>query len=394
MAGPGDRPAKRRADSPLGAARAIVAIVFWFASSCRGEIVSHPFEGITLITRTETAPRPLSMHVALIDLRAPGIRFKLSPRAGTRETFRQTTIDFLAQEHAQLAINAHFYLPFTTPDTNANLVGFAVSEGIVVSPFEPQPITNEFSTQSFAILPFAPALNIDPDNHASIVHRDPVDPENRRVLEPVVLWTAVSGSARIVAGGAKTLPTYTGPPDGLIPSTVYSDSYSWYNALRARTAIGIRADKRTLVLFTVDETGGTLGMTVGEMADVLIRDYQVVDALNLDGDGSTSMAIADPVARLVNVPSDGVRGRAVGSSLAVFARPLVVPALRLRVDPSGDGSVIASWPAANLGWEFQRSMALIGAAWYKVEAEPVRGGDWLEVVVPAGEAPGFYRLAR
>ena len=322
-----------------------------FAASCLAQIVSHPFEGITLITRVETVPRALNMHVALIDLRAPGIRFKLSPRAGSRDTVRQTAIDFMTQERAQLAINAHFYLPFTTPDTNANLVGFAVSEGVVVSPFEPQPITNEFSTQSFAILPFAPALNIDPDNHASIVRRDPMDPENRRVLEPVVLWTAVSGSARIVAGGVKTIPTYTGPPDGLIPSIVYSDTYSWYNALRARTAIGICADDRTLVLFTVDESGGTLGMTVGEVADVLIRDYHVVEALNLDGDGSTSMAIADPAPRMANVPSDGVRGRAVGSSLAVFARPLVGPALRLRVDPSGDGSVIASWPAESLGWE-------------------------------------------
>ena len=183
-------------------------------------------------------------------------------------------------------------------------------------------------------------------------------------------------------------------PDGLIPSTVYSDTYSWYNALRARTAIGICADDRTLVLFTVDESGGTLGMTVGEVADVLIRDYHVVEALNLDGDGSTSMAIADPVPRMANVPSDGVRGRAVGSSLAVFARPLVGPALRLRVDPSGDGSVIASWPAESLGWEIQRSMALVGAAWYKVEGEPERGGDLLQIIVPADAAPGFYRLAR
>ena len=43
----------------------------------------------------------------------------------------------------------------------------------------------------------------------------------------------------------------------------------------------------TLVLFTVDETGGTFGMTVGETADLLMRDYHVVDAINLDGDGST-----------------------------------------------------------------------------------------------------------
>jgi hypothetical protein len=46
--------------------------------------------------------------------------------------------------------------------------------------------------------------------------------------------------------------------------------------------------------------------------------------LNLDGGGSTSLVLADPAtsrARLVNASSDNPAGRAVGSSLAVFAEP-------------------------------------------------------------------------
>ena len=48
------------------------------------------------------------------------------------------------------------------------------------------------------------------------------------------------------------------------------------------------------------------------------------DALNLDGGGSTTLAMADPVsgaAYLMNVPSAPARGRSVASSLAVFALP-------------------------------------------------------------------------
>ena len=41
------------------------------------EALTHPFCGVTLISRTETVPRVLSIHVALIDLTAPGLRFKL-----------------------------------------------------------------------------------------------------------------------------------------------------------------------------------------------------------------------------------------------------------------------------------------------------------------------------
>ncbi len=65
-------------------------------------------------------------------------------------------------------------------------------------------------------------------------------------------------------------------------------------------------------------------MTVGEVADVLIREG-VWDALNLDGGGSTTLAIESPIsktARIVNVSSDNPNGRPVGSNLAVFALPL------------------------------------------------------------------------
>ena len=92
--------------------------------------------------------------------------------------------------------------------------------------------------------------------------------------------------------------------------------------MTARSAIGLSKDGRTLTLFTVDARGGSVGMTVGEVAAWLVDKYQVWNGLNLDGGGSTSLVLADPVtgrARLVNTSSDNPSGRAVGSSLAVFA---------------------------------------------------------------------------
>src|SRR5258705_13959783 len=86
-------------------------------------IVENPFVGVTLITRTETSPRTETIHIAQIDLTAPGIGFKLTPPGGTLETVRQTTLGYLNQEHAQLAINSHFFLPFPSSDPNAMLIG-------------------------------------------------------------------------------------------------------------------------------------------------------------------------------------------------------------------------------------------------------------------------------
>src|SRR5436190_3835971 len=119
--------------------------------------------GITHITRSEPAPRSVTIHVVTIDLSTPGLRFKLTPSGGTRETLRQTTLSFLSQEHAQVAINAHFFLPFPSTDLNADLIGLAASEGKVYSKCE-QPV------QSYALVANAPAINFDQANHATIVH--------------------------------------------------------------------------------------------------------------------------------------------------------------------------------------------------------------------------------
>src|SRR5262245_37391490 len=89
-----------------------VCVCLSAADSQGTEIIDHPFLGVTHITRTETAPRGVRMHLVLIDLSVPGIRFELTSPAGSLETIRRTTLEFLNQIHAQVAINGHFFLPF------------------------------------------------------------------------------------------------------------------------------------------------------------------------------------------------------------------------------------------------------------------------------------------
>src|SRR5438270_13546486 len=74
-------------------------------------VTTYPYRGMTYLRRTETVPRILSMHIVIVDLSAPGISFKVTSQGGTRDTIRQTTLDFLNQERAQAAISGHFFLP-------------------------------------------------------------------------------------------------------------------------------------------------------------------------------------------------------------------------------------------------------------------------------------------
>jgi len=268
------------------------------------QIVTQPFVGITRTARTDISPRPLKMNVVNIDLTAPGLSFKLTPHSGRLDTITEPALQYLTEQHAQLAFNANFFTPWpmTNADNAADLVGIAASMGNVYSPFEGNPPSPQ------AIHTNAPGLNIDAANHASIVHRNLSDPSGLTVAEAVTLWNTVSGSEQIVSNGV-----------------VVAANSDWNNTLNPRTVIGL-APNNHLIVVVIDgrQAGVSEGMTVGEAAAMLVNDYGVTDALNLDGGGSSTLAmVLTNTAQIVNVPSDNP-ARSVGSSLAVFATPLAV----------------------------------------------------------------------
>jgi exopolysaccharide biosynthesis protein len=84
-----------------------------------------------------------------------------------------------------------------------------------------------------------------------------------------------------------------------------------------RTAIGWRADGH-LVLVTVDgrQPQKSVGMTIEELAKLMIE-LGCVEAMNLDGGGSTTMVIRNKIA---NSPSDAAGERPVSDALLIVAR--------------------------------------------------------------------------
>jgi len=83
-----------------------------------------------------------------------------------------------------------------------------------------------------------------------------------------------------------------------------------------RTAVGVTKDGK-LILVTVDGRQSISGgMTLAQLADVMLS-QGCVEAANLDGGGSTTMATAFGI---LNSPSSGIQ-RAVANGLAVFGNP-------------------------------------------------------------------------
>lgn len=91
----------------------------------------------------------------------------------------------------------------------------------------------------------------------------------------------------------------------------------FYASRHPRTAIGLRADGR-IVLVAVDgrQPGLSVGMTIAELAG-LTAELGCVEALNLDGGGSTTMVVKGKV---VNSPSDPAGERAVSDAILIFGR--------------------------------------------------------------------------
>lgn len=298
----------------------LLCLVLWLTAAPQaGPAGSQPYVGVTLIERVLTTPRPARVHLARIDLRAPGVHVAVTAPGGTRDVVRETTLDFLRRTGAQLAVNGHFFLPFPSDDSDAFVIGLAAADGRVYSAFE-------HPEQDFAIMPDAPALVFDRRHRARVAARRPGG-DGTRVRGRGQVWNAVAGSAQIVTDGRVTVPVYTDAahPRGALtpgPAGRYSNEHSWYDLITSRTVAGLSRNRRILTLVASEGRNGTEGLTLRELADLLRRDHGVWNAVNLDGGGSTSLAWVDPAtgqAALLNASTDGPAGRRVASNLAVFA---------------------------------------------------------------------------
>jgi hypothetical protein len=115
----------------------------------------------------------------------------------------------------------------------------------------------------------------------------------------------VGGGPRLIQAGR---PAPLGPAAG---------GPGFVEARHPRTAVGVRADGRVL-LVAVDgrQPERSVGMTIPELA-ALMRELGAVEALNMDGGGSTTMVAGGKV---VNSPSDLTGERPVGDALLVLPR--------------------------------------------------------------------------
>ncbi|MFJ6071717.1 phosphodiester glycosidase family protein [Streptomyces sp. NPDC093065] len=139
-----------------------------------------------------------------------------------------------------------------------------------------------------------------------------LDARGRRVT-PSPRTDIVNAGPELVRDGRIHVTPAT---DGMVHPDDPSWYYGWVHKRNPRTLAGVDAAGRT-VLVTADGRGtDSLGLSIGESAEVA-RSLGLRDAVNLDGGGSTTM-VADGA--VLNSPSDATGERPVGDALLILPR--------------------------------------------------------------------------
>jgi hypothetical protein len=156
---------------------------------------------------------------------------------------------------------------------------------------------------------------------------------------------------------------------------------SSYLAKNPRTATGITSTGK-LLLVTVDgRTNAGVGMTLDELATYMGW-LGAVNAMNLDGGGSTTMWTEDD--GVVNTVSDGTE-RGVVSILAVFSTPPAPVEVVVDNDSSG-------WTASSNWWASSSTPGYVGSNYrVRATASTSDAATWKATLATSGNYQVFVR---
>jgi hypothetical protein len=135
--------------------------------------------------------------------------------------------------------------------------------------------------------------------------------DGRSLAAPGV--SVVNGGPELVRDGRAHV---TQARDGMVHPDDPSFAYGWALQRNPRTFAGVDGQGRTVLVTVAGRRLDSLGLSVGEAADVA-RALGLRDAVNLDGGGSTAMVVRG---ELVTSVSDATGERPVGDAVVVRPR--------------------------------------------------------------------------
>ena len=277
----------------IGLCPLLLLALLHYISPARAEIsaTNELVPGIFIHSETRTNP-PTRLFVAEIDLTNPKLHLRVAPGGpdpdgdGKWETTLMEPTKIAAREHFDFVINGDFFDANSVKDAEGTNSGYHAGQwALTVGPAMTDGKTWSTSIEA---------------RPCFVVHTNQTVTIEVQARPTVDDWEVIGGNVILVQDGIAILHT---------------------NQVRhPRTVIGFDAAKTNLVIMVVDgrKPGIAVGMSYDELAQEMAR-LGCTEALNLDGGGSSVMAVREPATgqmKILNEPTDG-HERAVADVLGI-----------------------------------------------------------------------------
>lgn len=261
------------------------------SASAEVSVTNEPLPGIFIHSETRTNP-PTRLYVAEINLTNPRLHLHVAPGGsdpdgdGKWETTLMEPTKIAVREKLSFVINGDFFEARSVKDAEGTNSGYHAGQwALTVGPAMTDGKIWSTCTNT------RPCLVVHKDHSVAIEMLTKPEPDD---------WEVIGGNVILVKDGV---------------------AISHTNQVRhPRTVIGFDAAKTNLVIMVVDgrKPGVAIGMNYDELATEMLR-LGCSDAVNLDGGGSSVMAVRDAKTRqmkILNEPTDG-HERAVADVLGI-----------------------------------------------------------------------------
>ncbi len=264
-----------------------------FGFSANGEVsaTNEALPGVFIHSETRTNP-PTRLFVAEVDLQNPKLRLRVSAGGpdpdgpGKWQTTLMPPTQIAAREKFDLVVNGDFFKARGVNDGEGTNAAFRAAQWALVD----GPAVTDGKT-------WATTTNARP---CLVVHKDHSVTIESLAQPPPDALEVIAGNTLLLKDGA------------LVPHKT--------KVRHPRTVVGLDAMGKKLTILVVDgrKPGIAIGMNYDELAAEMLR-LGCVQALNLDGGGSSVMAvraIGKDQMEILNAPTDG-RERAVANVLGI-----------------------------------------------------------------------------
>ncbi len=293
---------------PCLAARAVIVVGPW-QPVFKGvdQAVGHAF-------KDATNPLAQVVQVLRVDVTDPDVELFVDSACTNcpgNETIGRTTTGYVEAFKLQGAVNSGFFPAGAVPNQPMSVHGLLISRGVVVS--------SNWTAAEGGAGPYSSILRFTTNKVGSFISLDSPPASEAGI------YTAVAGNHMLLTNGV-VVSVDTAP--------------------QPRTALGLSQNGRYVFLLTIDgrQTDYSEGAPDADTANWLLR-FGAYNAINVDGGGSTTMAIEQCPGKavLVNSPiEDDTPGleRVVSAHFGFYAKPLPGFLNDVAVAPGGINATI------------------------------------------------------